>query len=516
MKKTVTANIGGFVFQIDDDAFEMLSRYLDRVRSKFSSEPGCDEIMADIENRIAETYQKKVAAGQIVIGLNDVKELIKQLGEPEQIVGEDEDTAFSSGYPYDDGRPSKRLYRDPDNAIIGGVCGGLSAYFGVDPTLLRVLFALSVFAGFGIMLYIILWIVVPKAKTTADRLEMRGERVNISNIKRSVEGALKDAGSNLQEFVAKAESTLKSTEARYKKKRTRASSEYSYSESGLDRSLKVVARVVVITVGVSLIFFGIILLGSFLVAMMGVPVNFGPGANFTNVSLYWLLDLVMVSKTMVVFSIIGLFLVFGIPLLAMTYAGVKLLFGFEHKHRFLGVATTSLWVLGLVICLIILVATGQNFANHRELTFETTLEHEPKQTLVIDVNDAKLKEWKNDPDVEIIFDNGFLLLSKDQQMMVGSPRLFLRESSEEKIKVVVNKGARGKNSREASNMASEIDYFFEKTDSIIRFEPFFKFNRSEGWRVQEVTVEVFIPKDINIETTQALRNSMRVRNRLTR
>jgi len=516
MKKTVTANIGGFVFQIDDDAFELLSRYLERVRRKFSSEPGCDEIMADIENRIAETLQKKVLAGKNVIVLIDVKELIMQLGEPEQIVGEDEEPASSTDNSYDGGRPSKRLYRDPDDSILGGVCSGLAAYFGLDPTLVRVLFALSLLAGFGFMLYIILWIVVPKAKTTSERLEMRGQRVNLSNIKRSVDEELRDAGSNLQEFVVKARSSLKNTEARIKKKRTRVSSEVSYSESGLDRFFKVFIRIVVIVVGVSLIFFGTILLGSFLAVMIGAPVNFDPEYGFTSFSIYWLLGLVMASKTLVVISTIGLFLLIGIPLLAMIYAGVKLLFGFEHKQRFLGVATISLWIVGLVICLTMFVATGLNFANQRELSTETVIEHELTQTLVIDVNDRSLRDLRNDPDVDVIFDNGFLLLQKDHQMVVGTPRLFLRESSDNQVKVIVNKSARGRNSREASNRASEIEYTFEKTDSILSVDPFLRFDRSEGWRMQEVTVEVFVPKGTNVETTQALRRSMRVRDRLGR
>ncbi len=514
MKKTVTANIGGFVFQIDEDAFEMQSRYLERVRRKFSSEPGCDEIMADIENRIAETLQKKVLAGQNVIVLNDVKELIKQLGEPEQIVGEEEEPETSPGGSYGGGRPYKRLYRDPDDAIIGGVCSGLAAYFGLDPTWVRVVFALSLLAGFGFMLYIILWIVVPKAKTTSERLEMRGERVNLSNIKRSVEEELKDAGSNLQEFASKAEDSLKRTEARYKKKRTRVSSDVYSSESSADRFFRVFARVMAIVVGVSLIFFGTILLGSFLAVMVGVPVNFGSGTGLTSVSFYWLLELVMASKTMVIISVIGLFLLVGIPLLAMIYAGVKLLFGFEHKQRFLGVATTSLWIVGLVICLVMLVVTGQSFASQRELSAETLIEHQSSRKLVIDVNDSSFKSWRNDPTVDVIFDNGLVLLQKGQQMLVGKPRLYLRDTSEDQIMVIVNKSARGRNSRKASNLASEIEYTFEKTDSVLSLNPFYSFDRSAGWRVQEVTVEVFVPKGTNVETTQALRRSMRVRDRL--
>lgn len=203
MKKTLTVNISGIVFHIDDDAYAKLDRYLITIRRHFSSDEGCDEIIAGIEGRIAEMFQEKVTASKQVVTLADVKEVISQLGEPEQISGSDEasDKKQESGSgdsDYYDIKASKRLYRDPDDKYIGGVCGGLGAYFQVDPTWMRLLFIVGIFAGFGILLYIILWIVIPRARTTAEKLEMRGERVNLSNIEKSIKEDIQDIKNNLR------------------------------------------------------------------------------------------------------------------------------------------------------------------------------------------------------------------------------------------------------------------------------------------------------------------------------
>jgi phage shock protein PspC (stress-responsive transcriptional regulator) len=203
MKKTLTVNISGIVFHIDDDAYAKLDRYLVTIRRHFSSDEGCDEIIAGIEGRIAEMFQEKVTASKQVVTLADVKEVISQLGEPEQISGSDEASEKKQGSgsgdsDYYDFKASKRLYRDPDDKYIGGVCGGLGAYFQVDPTWMRLLFIVGIFAGFGILLYIILWIVIPRARTTAEKLEMRGERVNLSNIEKSIKEDIQDIKNNLR------------------------------------------------------------------------------------------------------------------------------------------------------------------------------------------------------------------------------------------------------------------------------------------------------------------------------
>jgi phage shock protein PspC (stress-responsive transcriptional regulator) len=178
MKKTLTINLAGQVFNVDEDAYHRLQDYLDKIKTYFSEEKEVDDIMRDIEIRIAELLGEKITPTRQVVTLQDIEEIIKIMGEPHEFG--DPDKEKKSAYYHSSAR---RVYRDPDNRVLGGVCGGLGAYMGVDPLIIRIIF-IVVFFGFGVglLIYLILWIIIPEAKTTAQKLEMRGEPVNVSNI----------------------------------------------------------------------------------------------------------------------------------------------------------------------------------------------------------------------------------------------------------------------------------------------------------------------------------------------
>lgn len=180
MKMTVNINLGGYAFYLDDDAYERLRQYIKSLEKEFSGEPGAAEIMSDIEGRISELFRGKLSSYKQVITLKDVEEVMAILGSPEDISGVD-----SAGEVPP--RSQRRMYRDPDRRIIGGVCAGISAYLDWQPYIMRIIFTALIFAGgFSLLLYLILWIVLPEAKTTAQKLEMRGDPVTIENITDSV------------------------------------------------------------------------------------------------------------------------------------------------------------------------------------------------------------------------------------------------------------------------------------------------------------------------------------------
>ena len=180
MKVTVNINLGGYAFNVDEDAYERLRQYMKTLEKEFSGESSAAEIMTDIEGRIAELFKMRLNSYKQVITMKDVEEVMVILGSPELISG-------SSPSEERPPRSQRRIYRDPDRRIIGGICAGLGAYFNWDPLIWRVLFAALVLAGgFGIALYLILWIVLPEAKTTAQKLEMKGDPVTIENIKDTV------------------------------------------------------------------------------------------------------------------------------------------------------------------------------------------------------------------------------------------------------------------------------------------------------------------------------------------
>jgi phage shock protein PspC (stress-responsive transcriptional regulator) len=183
MKITVSINLGGYSFNIDEDAYDELKRYLKNLELHFAGEESSSEILSDIETRMAELFRAKMTGYKQVINIDDVREAISILGTPEDIAdgeGKSARDKFSSpGY--------HRMYRDPDHRIIGGVCAGMGAYWDLDPIILRLIFAALILAGgLGLLVYLVLYIVLPEAKTTAQKIEMKGEPVNIHNIKESV------------------------------------------------------------------------------------------------------------------------------------------------------------------------------------------------------------------------------------------------------------------------------------------------------------------------------------------
>ena len=185
MKKVVTANIGGFCFTVEEEAFNKLERYLDNYANSFSDKKEAAEVMEDIESRIAEIFREQAPLPQQVVDMASVNKVIAMMGVPEgqTSFNENERHRHSFSSANTSAPHARKLYRDPDHVVFGGVCSGLAAYFGLDIVLVRVLFIAAIFLGaFGFPLYIILWLVIPKAVTIAQKLEMHGDPVTVENI----------------------------------------------------------------------------------------------------------------------------------------------------------------------------------------------------------------------------------------------------------------------------------------------------------------------------------------------
>jgi phage shock protein PspC (stress-responsive transcriptional regulator) len=173
MKKTININLAGFVFYIDEDAYETLQKYLNNIRTYLGNTEGREEIIDDIESRVAELFSEKQKQ---VITLVEVKEIIEVMGQPEDYMTEEEfeETTFQ--------QPNKRLFRDPDNTVLGGVCSGVGHYLKIDAVWIRLIFLAMLWSGLSILFYFVLWAIIPKAETTAQKLEMKGKAATLSNI----------------------------------------------------------------------------------------------------------------------------------------------------------------------------------------------------------------------------------------------------------------------------------------------------------------------------------------------
>jgi len=226
MNKIFNVNLGGYPFTIDEDAFAKLNRYLDTIEAHFSTSEGCDEILEDIEARMAELFNEKAKAKSIVT-LKDLDDVIAIMGKPEDFgaASLEDDTGYQAEYTSRKSGPKrakttiktgKRLFRDGEDKVIGGVCSGVAAYFGIqDPLWIRLGWIISVMIlGIPLILYPVLWAIVPLAKTAGDKLAMKGEPANISNIAKTVEEELQDLSKTINEMTKDFGSKKKTLAAR--------------------------------------------------------------------------------------------------------------------------------------------------------------------------------------------------------------------------------------------------------------------------------------------------------------
>ncbi|MGE0077755.1 MAG: PspC domain-containing protein [Bacteroidales bacterium] len=182
MKKTISVNLNGSIFVLDEDAYQVLDNYLKQLNRHFANEEGKQEIIADIEARIAEHLKSGIKIENQIINLEEINRIIEIMGKPGDLGDEKPQSESSRTY-----HNYKKMYRDIDDKMLGGVCSGMGHYWKVEPALFRIIFLLSIFffVGTSILVYIILWIVIPPALTTAQKLEMRGEPVTAENIGKS-------------------------------------------------------------------------------------------------------------------------------------------------------------------------------------------------------------------------------------------------------------------------------------------------------------------------------------------
>lgn len=197
-------NLGGYPFAIDMEAHCALEDYLDTIEIHFSRSHGNQEIVSDIESRIAEIFKDRQKPLEVVT-LKEVHQAIAIMGTPEDFGATSYDAEDYDDIPRSEWVFGKKLMRDPDEQILGGVCSGLSAYFGVeDPIWVRLIMAVMVFGlGVGVGLYFILWIVMPEAKSASDRLAMRGEDINIQNIGKEMENGIENFTESMHRFGEK-------------------------------------------------------------------------------------------------------------------------------------------------------------------------------------------------------------------------------------------------------------------------------------------------------------------------
>jgi len=479
MKKTFTINISGTVFHIEEDAYEVLQKYLVKLRNHFGSEEEGKEILADIEARIAEIFAEKSSDEKKVITPQWVEQIIETMGTPEDFAeeeGEDEDVYVSPV------KRKRRLYRDPERRVLGGVCGGLGAYFNIDPVILRIIFVVLLIITSiapALLAYLVLWIAVPKAVTTAQRLEMRGQEATVKNIEKSIREEVKEVKESYKKFRES------DTYAKGKKK-VDGAGEVTYNV------FKLLLKVAVVVIGVILIIFGFFgllgLISSLIIGqsfVQGWPLIWTPEINFPDF-LNYLVEHGTVKSGLVTVGFLA-----GIPMLAMLYVGSKMVFRYKSNNTAVGLGMVGVWLLSLIALVVISTSQISNFKNQASVVESATVECDSCQTLYLKLAEDKYKGYAAQAwDLNKLK----VMVMDGDRVLLGNPRLDIDKASGNSFLVTVKKSSRGRSREIARDNASDLMYNYQAQDSVLFFEPYFFLEEGDKWRDQEVHITVKVPE----------------------
>ena len=468
MNKTVTINISGIIFHIEEDAYQNLSGYLAALKMRFAAQQGGAEILADIEARIAELMQEKVGPSKQVLVNDDVEVAKATMGRPEDLGGDEPASAPGDAGPADE-QIKRRFFRDPDDRVIGGVCSGLAAYFDIDRVWVRLaMFLLIFFGGLSLWVYVILWIVIPMARTTAEKLAMRGKPANINTIMRN--------------FRDEAEEV--------KTRFTRQGGAYGERvRDNLSGALATFFNIVGRLFGLLLLFIGGVLLLAYVAAITGVSLV-DMNSNVAN----WK-TAIFGSSFDYNLAVVAFMLVAGIPIFLLLYAGIKLLFRVTYSNRWLGFALGIAWVAGIALGLYVTVKTVQQFSESTQLKEQVPLDG-IGDTLVIRVKATpEFYPLGLDADDDGPLRHGHIRLSSiDRKIsVVGAPGIDIVESHDGRAELQIVYESRGADKREAYSNAQEIRYRYERQGNVLVFDENFVVPGEARFRDQEVFVRLILP-----------------------
>lgn len=582
MKQVININFQGRVVPIETSAFDLLKQYTDSLNKHFADEEGKDEIINDIESRIGELFQQRLNAGATCITDDDVNAVIKSMGRPEEFEGEEEkaatqlksDNGSDNTQQQSQTHAHKRLYRDENNKVLGGVCAGIANYFAIDALLVRILFILSgiglvayvllwafvpsssettiggvrkkfyrdsddkIISGvcsgignyFGInpwiprvlfllpflsfvfrwnhwgavtfpdfikfsfspmafIVYIILWIIVPEASTTSEKLEMKGTKVDIDSIKKSVVEEMKGVQQRAQKFGKEASAAVSDKAKIFS---AEASNVARKGSKGLGDVIVFLLRI-----------FAYIIIG--IVALSLILVLFGLG--IAAIGIFPLKDFVISGGWENFFAWGTLLFFIGVPILAIITWIVRKLARAKSNMKMLTLSFAAMWIVGWV-CMIMLVASVSKdfYYNSKDVTEKEVFLTNPKV--------SKLELTAANP-LERYTSRNWLRFEPflgidDDTAYIRNVKVRIVKATNDSFKVTMIRLASGASRTEAENLAAKIVFNGVQKDSILQFDKGIPVNKTDKFRNQEVVLTVYVPvgKHIKIDRTMSWFNDV--------
>ncbi|MCP4123348.1 MAG: PspC domain-containing protein [Bacteroidetes bacterium] len=481
MIKTLSINLGGIVFQVDEDAYETLRRYLDSLNQYYKYTEGREEIVSDIESRLAEIFSESLAkSGFDVISLGDVEEVIEIMGRPEDFEddGEAYDTTTStdgndSGATTATG--SRRLYRDMDDGVLAGVCSGLTAYWGVkDPLWIRLAFlVLALFSGGTIaLIYIILWIVLPEAVTNSQKLEMKGKQVNINNLEKKIREDVGRAGENLKEFATS----------------ERSRSALHHIVDAFGRVLGAIVKVAFVFLKILFAIIVIAIVIGLIAGLIGLIVSFV-------VSLPLSLKYIFDGSFGWLLALIGGFLVLVIPMLALIYLPFRVFGNKRIQNKHVTGYGVGFFVIGVILCFGAASIAASYFSERESVVAEEKIPHPTADTLYMSINDNE--EDYDRLDYNLHFSNLFAF-TKQLETASDWVEMDIVPSDDKHIYLERTYKSRGRSDKKARLNADAITYGVKYLADEVKFNPVFGLGEKHKWRMQSVKLKLKVPEGMVI------------------
>lgn len=490
MNKTITVNIGGYAFTMEETAFQELQNYLKSIENHFSTEESGDEILSDIETRIAELFNELLKDGRQVVESTDVAYVKQIMGEPEQY-DSDEETTEEPISSEKAKSSNKKFFRDVDDAIFGGVCSGLSHYLGWDPIWLRGLFIVSVLAGLaGIPVYLILWILIPAAKTTSERLKMKGRSINVENISKTIKEEVGNVSDSVKDFGARA-----GEETKRISKKTVPKVVDSLEQAGglIGKVLRILFGVILLIVGFVMI---IGLVGGVVTFNAATPV--GDSINFG-----FLRDFIFLDSGILTMSTIAIFLLIGIPMVAIIYMGIRLLTKLKPRAKGIGLTLFVLFFAGILLAAISGIVQGTKYNHGAEVIENYPIEND--SLLSIRVSDdpyfnKRLKRYQTT--------HAELMALDENRIVYGFPELKIKHTNQDKPRLEIEKTARGSSYRNALEISEDIEYHFTQNGDTLSLAPYFTGDESFKYRDHYVRLTLYVPDSTSIKLDEDIARIM--------
>ena len=490
MNKTLTINLANSIFNIDENAYQALQRYLEAVKKYLTGTQGNEEILADVEARISELFSEKLTPEKQVIVLQDVEQIIQVMGQPEDY-SIDEDI-FDEVPKTKTSTRVKKLYRDGDQKLMGGVCSGIGHYLSIDPLWIRLLFIVFLFGGgFSVITYIILWAIVPEATTTAQKLDMQGEAANLSNIEKKI----KEGFDSVSDTVKNAD---------YK------GVENAVKEGGNSfvKALGDFIGIIFSTMGkiISTIFnlFGkfigllLILIGS--ATLLGLFFGlFTVGIlDLSNLSGIQFFPLINASELPIWVLSILLFLAVGIPFYGLLYVGLTVVAkNLKKMGNITKVSLFSIWFVAVGYLIFFGIKQANSFSVRGNQIEQVSLFD--ANNIGVQVPDTLYLMAKSSEHFEYLDHNFFdgIAISYDTNgnEVLYSKRVSvnIKNTIENNISIKTYKSAHGYSYEDAKNRATALSYNMEQIGNTLYFEDYFISTPNQKMRNQKIEMSLIIP-----------------------